>query len=179
MLTTVVYPYAFTCHSVPMTFQIRHLLYASVYAIHLSSNSIYCRGLSCCPRCITLDMLLLQFWLSKFDWWQSELDAKGMKGTKIKLLEAHQVYDETIADQFLILAGTPRGPVSWWYDSCKHTRTVTHSSVWRCNLACRSCVAATSGTPPLHTAGSSPSAITLWHTGSNGSGFSLQCIHSV
>ena len=42
-----------------------------------------------------------------------------MKGTRIKLLEAHKVYDETLADQFLMLAGTPRGPVSLWYDSCK------------------------------------------------------------
>lgn len=43
-----------------------------------------------------------------------------MKETQIKLLEAHKVYDETLADQFLILAGRPRGPVSWWYASHKH-----------------------------------------------------------
>lgn len=57
---------------------------------------------------------LVDFWRSKLEWWASELDAKGMNGTQIKLLKAHKVYDETLADQFLILAGTPRGPVSYW-----------------------------------------------------------------
>ena len=42
-----------------------------------------------------------------------------MNGTQIKLLKAHKVYDETLADQFLILAGTPRGPVSYWCASCQ------------------------------------------------------------
>lgn len=58
--------------------------------------------------------MLSQFWRSKLEWWASQLDSKGMKGTQIKLLKAHKVYDETLADQFLIMAGTPRGPVSYW-----------------------------------------------------------------
>lgn len=71
--------------------------------------------------------MLQQFWRSKLGWWASELDSRGMKGTQIKLLEAHKVYDETLADQFLIMAGRPRGPVSWWYVSHKHAERL-HSS---------------------------------------------------
>lgn len=73
--------------------------------------------------------LLSQFWRSKLDWWACELDSMGMKGTQIKLLDAHRVYDETLADQFLILAGTPRGPVSWRYGTCKRAPRMAQGSL--------------------------------------------------
>ena len=56
----------------------------------------------------------VQVWRSKMPWLGQQLEAHGVKGCRCRLLKAYEVYDESMADQFRILAGTPRGPKSHW-----------------------------------------------------------------
>ena len=56
----------------------------------------------------------VQVWQGKMDWLSQQLIDAGLKGCRCRLLKAHEVYDETMADQFRILAGTPRQPVTIW-----------------------------------------------------------------
>lgn len=47
-------------------------------------------------------------------WLAQQLSQHGIEGCHCRLLKAYEVYDETMADQFRILAGTPRRPHSLW-----------------------------------------------------------------
>lgn len=55
--------------------------------------------------------LCLQVCQRRVTWLAKELHEKGVPDTKVLVLRAFQVYDETLADQFSILAGQLRGPV--------------------------------------------------------------------
>ena len=56
----------------------------------------------------------IQVWQTKMGWLSQQLTKAGLKDCRCRLLKAHEVYDETMADQFRILAGRPRGPISAW-----------------------------------------------------------------
>ena len=56
----------------------------------------------------------IQVWQTKMGWLSQQLTKAGLKDCRCRLLKAHEVYDETMADQFRILAGSPRGPISAW-----------------------------------------------------------------
>ena len=63
-----------------------------------------------------------QVWQGKMPWLAEQLQQKGLKGVRCRLLKAREVYDETLADQFRALAGNPRHPASVWYDLFVLTR---------------------------------------------------------
>ena len=56
----------------------------------------------------------IQVWQTKMDWLSQQLSKAGLEDCRCRLLGAHEVYDETMADQFRILAGSPRVPISAW-----------------------------------------------------------------
>lgn len=53
----------------------------------------------------------VQVWQRRVTWLSKELQIQGVPDTKIRVLKAFEVYDETLADQLYILAGKPRGAV--------------------------------------------------------------------
>lgn len=57
----------------------------------------------------------VQVWRNKSRWLSDQLHQTSLlPGTKVEIHEAHEVFDETLADQFRIMAGKPRGPISFW-----------------------------------------------------------------
>ena len=63
------------------------------------------------PLILSTAELYVQILQERVQWLSSELDKKGIAGTEVKVLKAFEVFDETLADQFSILAGKSRGPV--------------------------------------------------------------------
>ncbi|KAL3145136.1 hypothetical protein ABBQ38_001740 [Trebouxia sp. C0009 RCD-2024] len=63
---------------------------------------------------ITTGDHLVKVWQGKMGWLSQQLNNAGLEGCQCRLLKAHEVYDETMADQFRIMAGTPRRPISIW-----------------------------------------------------------------
>lgn len=56
----------------------------------------------------------LKVWQGKMTWLAQELGHNKLKDCSCRLLKAYEVYDETMADQFRILAGNPRRPDFPW-----------------------------------------------------------------
>ncbi|DBB03232.1 TPA: hypothetical protein ACH3X3_010633 [Trebouxia sp. C0006] len=57
---------------------------------------------------------LLKVWQGKMTWLAQQLSHNDLKDCSCRLLKAYEVYDETMADQFRILAGNPRRPEFPW-----------------------------------------------------------------
>ena len=56
-----------------------------------------------------------QVWKEQVQWLEDQLNQTFLgPGTEVQVLKAQEVVDETLADQFRILAGKPRGRVSFW-----------------------------------------------------------------
>ncbi|KAL0020996.1 hypothetical protein WJX77_005136 [Trebouxia sp. C0004] len=57
---------------------------------------------------------LVKIWQGKMPWLAQQLSNRGLKDCRCRLLTAYEVYDETMADQFRVMAGSPRRAPSWW-----------------------------------------------------------------
>ncbi|DBA90841.1 TPA: hypothetical protein ACH3X1_004040 [Trebouxia sp. C0004] len=57
---------------------------------------------------------LLKVWQGKMTWLAQQLSHNELTDCSCRLLKAYEVYDETMADQFRILAGNPRKPEFPW-----------------------------------------------------------------
>ena len=52
----------------------------------------------------------MQVWQRRAVWLSEELEGRGVPKTKIRVLRAFRVYDETLADQFSIIEGKVLAP---------------------------------------------------------------------
>ncbi|KAL0019977.1 hypothetical protein WJX79_004684 [Trebouxia sp. C0005] len=57
---------------------------------------------------------LVKIWQGKMPWLAQQLSDRGLKECRCRLLTEYEVYDETLADQFRVMAGSPRRPLSPW-----------------------------------------------------------------